>query len=123
MITTSQTLVDGKVNVVVQINGLCDDGLNESGVVKVDLSELSDSPIRVKLNKITGAVNYGIVVLSWSDTPDRTFLILENTVCFCYHEAGGLGNTEDTGNGDLILSTVGFDTNSNYSLLLEMEKR
>lgn len=123
MITTSQTLVDGTVNVVVQINGLCDDGLNETGVVKVDVSELDGAPARVKLCKITGAVNYGVVMLSWSDTPDRPFLILENTVDFCYHKFGGLGNTEASGNGDIILTTSGFDVNSNYSLLLEMEKR
>lgn len=123
MQTTSQFLTDSVKNVVVLINGLCDDGMNETSVVKVDVSELTPPSRTVRLNKISGNVNYGVVILSWSDTPERPFLILESTIDYCFEHVSGLNNPEITGSGDILLTTVGFDTNSNYSLLLELIKQ
>ena len=126
MITTSQTLVDGPKNLVILLNAFCDDGVNEIGVVKVDVSEVVPSTRRVRICEISGNVNWGVVTLAWSDTPDRPFLVLEGQIDYCFEEYGDLHNIPaepGNGNGDIILTTSGFDVGSNYSLFIRMAKQ
>lgn len=123
---TSQIVYDGLRNVTVKLTGRGDgqDG-PETYAVKVDVSELNPPCSRVKIEKLTYAVSYGVVKLSWDGNPAPTdFEMLDGEGKFDYTRAGGLQNMElESSNGDILLSTLGFDLNSTYSILLEMVKK
>ena len=118
----NKTILDGIRNLVMQFSGVGDGAGDETNVVKVDVSELAPPADRVRVNKIVGAVNYGIVTMSWAESPNKPFLVLEGTVDLDYSKTGGLDNDAD-GNGDVLFSTSGFENNSNYNLRLEMIKK
>lgn len=124
--TTSQVLHDGPKNVVMQLTGSSDGaGGQETGVVKVDVSEF-DPPCRtVSVRRVAYDVNGGVVKLLWDDdSAPVEFLSLSQTGVFDYRLNGGLWNARDAGeSGDILLSTVGFEANSSYSLNLEMVKK
>lgn len=122
---TTQIVHDGTRNVTMLLTGLCDGtGGDETNVVKVDVSALDPNLGTVKVEKITYDVGYGVVKLSWDAVTPVDFLVLEGLGAFDFTTCGGLVNTAgETATGDIVLSTVAFDLNSSYSILLKMIKK
>lgn len=126
METTQKVTYDGLRNVTVRLTGLGDGAGQETNVVKVDVSELNPPGGRVKLEEITYDVAYGVVKLSWANDPAPVdFLLLDGADRMVFRREGGLNNETDpeSGNGDILLSTIGFEQNSSYSLILKMVKK
>ena len=123
MIVTSQILYEGIRNLTMQFTGRGEAGENETNVVKVDVSALTPPCARVRIRKISYDVAYGIVILSWDGPSPVEFLNLEGQETFDYCFEGGLQNVVPSSNGDLLLSTKGFEANSVYSLKIEMAKK
>ena len=126
-ITATTTLVhDGERNLSVLLTGLCDGtGNDETNALKIDVSEYTPAGGRVRINKVTYSVAYGVVKLSWDAAPPEDFLLLDGDGKFDFCKSGGLSNraSAETGNGDILLSTVGFDLGSSYSIKLDMTKK
>lgn len=122
--TTTQTLHEGARNLVMQFTGVSDGAGSEDKVIKVDVSTLAPAASAVKVLKITGNVEFGIVELWWDALVPVKFAELSGQIDLDYCKTGGLKNNAGGGKtGDLLLSTVGFELNSTYNLLLEMVKK
>ena len=122
--TTTQTLNDGPRNLVMQLTGICDGSGNENKVVKVDVSALTPPCDEVKVSKMSGVVDFGVVELYWEALTDVMFAVLSGQFEYCYDKPGGLLNNAGGGKtGDLLLSTAAFELNSTYSILIEMVKK
>jgi hypothetical protein len=123
MATTSQVLYDGARNLVMQFTGISD-GSNETAAVKVDVSELSPAAKSVKITHITYDVSGGILQLLWAANEPVPFLLLTDVNTVDYESIGGMPNGgDDTANGDILFSTLGFEAGSSYSITLEMTKK
>jgi len=121
---TSQVLYDNTRNCVMQFTGIADGNDVENNVVKVDASELTPVPQSLKITEITYDVNGGIVQLSWAADNPVPFVSLMGHHTFDYGEINGMVNTGgDSANGDILLSTLGFEAGSSYSVLLKMVKK
>lgn len=121
---TSAILHDGRRNVVMQFTGVSDGSGQEAGEVKVDVSELSPSPVTVKIKRIEYDVNGGAVTLSWDADADVDFAALTGQGTFDYCNMGGMVNSAEMGKtGDILLSTLGFEENSSYTIKLDMIKK
>lgn len=121
---TTQTLHDGVRNLAMQWTGVSDGAGHENKVVKVDVSALTPPCAAVKVMKITGTVEYGIVELYWDALTPVKFAELSGDVDLDYTMHGGLYNNAGGGKtGDMLLSTVGFELNSTYNLHVEMVKK
>ena len=119
---TSQTLVDGKRNVVMKFTNLSD-GTGESAVKKVDVSALNDAPSLVKVEKIHYCVNGMVATLLWDADTDVRMVDLQGDGCFDFTRFGGLINNAGTGvTGDIMLTTTGHTSGDSYSIVLEMAK-
>lgn len=122
--TTSQVLYDGTRNVVMQFTGVSDGADPESNVVKVDMSALNPRPASVKIMKSTYDVQGGVVQLSWAAVEPVPFLMMEGHDEFDYEKIGGMVNGGgDTASGNILLSMLGFEAGSTYSIKLEMVKK
>ncbi len=121
---TTQTLHDGARNLVMLFTGVSDGSGNESQVNKVDVSALTPAASSVSIRKITGNVGDGIVELYWDALTPVKFAELSHTVHLDWSKISGLKNNAGGGKtGDILLSTVGFELNSNYILNIEMIKK
>lgn len=121
---TSAVLHDGKRNVVMQFTGVSDGSGQETGAVKVDVSTLNPPPVTVKIKSIEYDVNGGNVKLSWDADSDADFAILSGQGALDYCYIDGLINSAGAGRtGDILLSTLGFEENSSYTIKLEMLKK
>jgi len=121
---TTQTLNDGARNLIVQWTGISDGSGSETLVNKVDVSALTPRCGSVKIKRITGTVEFGVVELYWDALVPKKFAELSGTIDLCYEKSGGLVNNANGGKtGDLLLSTIGFELNSTYNLLVEMVKK
>lgn len=124
--TTTQILHQGERNLVMQLNGI-GDGVspgNENKVVKVNLSTLVPRCADLKVMTIRGNVSYGIVELYWEALVPVKFAELSEFIDFDYRDHGGLYNNAGGGKtGNILLSTVGFEANSTYSIHLRMIKK
>lgn len=119
---TSQTLHEGQRNLVMQITGVSDGSGNEDKVTKVDVSAFASAAVSVR--KISGTVNSGIVELYWDALEPVKFAELSGDIILDYSRISGLPNNGGGGKtGDILLSTVGFELNSNYNLQVEMIKK
>jgi hypothetical protein len=123
--TTTQTLHDGNVSVVMQITGLSDGGGAdaETNVVKIDCSELTPPCDELKLVTATYDVTGGVVSLSWDGMTPAPFAHLTGPGELDYTSVMGLANPQAPTSGDLLLSTKGFGANSAYSITLRMRKK
>lgn len=123
--STTQVIYDGVRNAKVQLTGICDGtGGDEAAVIKVDVSSLIPVGGRIKIKELTYDVAYGAVKLSWEAAPPVDFLVLNGFGKFDYRKMDGLPNLADSSaTGNILLTTIGFDLNSSYSLLLEMIKK
>lgn len=123
MATTSQVLYDGQRNLVMQFTGISD-GSNEANAVKVKVADLSPVPKSVKIMSIRANISGGILQLLWSAADPVPFLNLTDYIETCYDSINGLVNGgDDTANGDILFSTLGFDVGSNYNITIEMMKK
>src|SRR3990167_3607174 len=121
---TTQILHDGERNLVVQLTGISDGTGQETNERKIDVSELSPPCAAFKSRKISYNVSYGAVKLTWDAMVPVDFLLLDGQGEFDYCSMGGLVNSGgDTKTGDLLLSTIGFELNSTYSILIEAVKK
>ena len=78
----------------------------------------------VSVRKSTGTVEFGIVELYWDALTPVKFAELSGTIDLDYDRISGLRNNAGGGkNGDLLLSTVGFELDSTYNLQVEMIKK
>ena len=122
--TTVQTLHDGERNLVMHLTGVSDGSGSETLVKKVDVSELTPACETVRVKKIAGSVDFGVVELWWDALVPVKFAELSGTVDLDYSFVGGLTNHAGGGKtGDMLLSTVGFELNSTYNLHVEMVKK
>lgn len=122
--TTSQIVYDGTRNCVMQFTGIGDGNDGENNVVKVDASELTPAPKSLKVTKITYDVNGGVVQLLWSADAPVPFVNLISVNEIDYGLTNGMPNGGgDTANGDILLSTLGFESGSSYNVTLEMVKK
>lgn len=132
MQATSQLLYDGTRNTVMQFTGLCDGTGGETNEVKVRASDLNPSgSVQTHIHRVDYAVNGGVVVMAWNSNDPQTFLVLEGFGSFDYDDIGGAKNPatpapgdfpDASANGDILFSTLGFDSGSNYSIKLRMKK-
>ena len=89
----------------------------------IDISTLSPAPKSVRVTKITGQVDYGVVELYWAATPPVRFAVLSgNAIDFGYSDTGPLRMPTD-GTGDILISTVGFAPTSTFMLDIGLLKR
>ena len=124
MIVTSNILHDGVRNLVMQFTGRSDGSGQETNVVKVDVSELSPPAASVAIRNLRYDVAGGAVQLLWAADVPVPFLLLEGHDEFDYSRITAMPNGGgDTANGDILLSTLGFDLGATYSLVLEMIKK
>ena len=122
--TTVQTLHDGERNLVMHLTGVSDGSGSETLVKKVDVSTLSPACETVRVKKISGSVDFGIVELYWDALTPLKFAELSGTIDLDYDRISGLRNNAGGGKtGDMLLSTVGFELNSTYNLHVEMVKK
>lgn len=121
---TSAVLHDGRRNAVIQFTGVSDGSGQETGVVKVDVSELNPPPVTVKIKRIEYDVNGGNVKLSWDADADEDFAILSGQNCLDYCNMGGMVNSAELGRtGDILLSTLGFEQNFSYTIKFDLIKK
>jgi hypothetical protein len=96
---------------------------NLSLATLVDISTLTPEPEQVRVSRITGGVEYGVVELFWSATPPVRFAVLSgNALDFQYESTGTLRKPEDS-NGDILISTTGFGPTSTFMLAIGLIKR
>ena len=122
--TTVQTLEEGPRNLVVHWTGVSNGSGNEDGVVKVDVSALSPKCGAVKIMRVHGNVEFGMVEIYWDALTPVKALELSGQILLDFCKAGGLTNNAGGGKtGDVLLSTTGFELNSTYDLYIEMIKK
>lgn len=118
----SQTIIDGPRNAVMKFTSLSD-GTGEAAVKKVDVSELSGAPARVRILKVHYSVSGMVVTLLWDATIDVRILELAGDGCFDFSNFGGLPNNAGTGvTGDILFTTTGHTSGDSYSIVLELAK-
>ena len=124
MATTSQVVNDGPRRLTMQFTGISDGQGDEVNVVKVRAADLIPVPKSASVLKISYDISGGLLQLLWSAAEPVPFLVLSGFNVIDYTTVGGLPNGGgDTANGDILVSTLGFDAGSSYSLLLEMVKK
>lgn len=122
---TSEVLVDGPRNAVMVFTNTSD-GTGEAAVTKVDVSALSGSPSRVRIDRIDYAMaGMGVSVLWDAATDDLAWHLPtsgEGSVSF--KDVGGLQNPQSSGfTGDIKFTTVGHASADHYSITLHMTKK
>jgi hypothetical protein len=123
---TTQILYDGERNAVIQVTGRSDGSGQETNVVKVDVSELNPPPARVAIKTLTYDVAGGSIELLWAADENVPFANLEGSDCIDYQRIGGMQNGawgELGANGDILLTTHGFELDSVYTLKFELKKK
>lgn len=126
--TTSRVLYDGTRNCMMQFTGTCDGSGVETNEPKVIAANLNPSAAtRLNVQRVEFSVNGGILRILWNSIDPQPFLDLEGQGFFDYQDFGGVTNpgaegADDSANGDLLFTTLGFDAGSNYSVKIEMRK-
>lgn len=123
MMTTNRTLYDGRKNVVVQLTGISDGMGGETNVIKVDASELSPPAKSLAIKKITYDVSGGLVQLLRDAIDPIQIYTLSSVNEIDLSLVNGSTGGDDTSNGDILLTTLGFDAGSAYNITLEMRKK
>mgnify|MGYP003396038422 CR=1 FL=1 len=123
--TTSQTVFDGERNAVMQFTGVSDGTGQETNVVKVSVSSLTNPCRRVAIKRIEYNISGGIVRLLWDDNDPIEFLDLSDLGNdLNYKNIMGLQNiASNSASGDVLFSTIGFDVGSAYTIKLDLIKK
>lgn len=121
----TQVLHDGPRNYVVRLSSVSD-GTGESGVVKIDPTQLYGAPVSLALDKLRYTTVGMSVQMHWeADTPDLLWAMPAdetNELDFC--RFGGLQNPKTTGwTGKITLSTIGHSNNDAYNVVLQFHKK
>lgn len=124
MQTTSQILYDGVGNVTMHFTGLSE-GDNETLALKVDCSVLQPPCRSVKIMDMEYEISGGLVELFWDALDPVKFQELAKHGTFEHYRINGRVNPTMNagGTGNILLSTIGFDIGSTYSIKLEMKKK
>ena len=120
---------DGPRRAVIQASAMtADDAAPDNLTLAklVNLKTLDPVPESVRIESISGGVEYGVVELYWEALPPVRFAVLSgNAINFDYAKTGGLrqptGSTNATGN--ILISTVGFAPTSTLMLDIGLVKR
>lgn len=121
---TVQLLELGPRNVVYQLTGLGDGAGQETNVVKVNVANLQNPTAKsMRVERLSGVVDYGVVELFWDALIPVRFAVLSGQFNLDFNRFGGLPNNGGGGKtGNVLLSTLAFELNSAYTILLEMVK-
>jgi hypothetical protein len=115
------TVRDGERIVVLHSSGLCDIGGNLDKEKILDASDLSAKGFIIY--EIQYNVSGGIVRLSRDTVDFKTIIDLAGDGFFDYSDDGGIpAEFDSTDTGNLLLSTLGFDIGSSYSIKLKLKK-
>lgn len=122
---TTQILRDGRRNAIIKFTNISD-GSGEAGVIKVDVSALSESPTSVKITRIDyTTAGIGLDVLWGANTNVLAFTIPQDTSdSLDYKWFGGLHNDAGAGKtGDVLFSTNNSPlAGDRYTVVLHMVK-
>lgn len=122
---TVQKLEFGARNISFHLTGI-GDGIapsNETLVKKIDVSQFVPISRTPRFHRISGVVSYGVVALYWEAATPVRCAALADQFCLDFERIGGLTNGGGvTATGSILLSTLGFDLNSTYDILIEMVK-
>ncbi|MDB6036010.1 MAG: hypothetical protein JWM16_6348 [Verrucomicrobiales bacterium] len=120
---TSQKLEFGPRNVAFNLT-LLGDGLGQQTLVKiVDATTLNPVSTKLRVERLSGTVDYGVVLLYWDAQVPSLFAVLSGQIDLDYNRIGGLTNTQAPGfTGSILMSTLSFEAGSASTLLLEMVK-
>lgn len=129
---TSQTILDGARNVVMEFTNISD-GTGESNVVKVNPALFSatsfpyTAPRQVAIKRIKFATKGMGVIIKWDGTPAIPAFIIapDKTDEVDFMRFGGLVSPSAllAGTGKLTFTTVDAGAAASYSILLEMRKK
>lgn len=120
---TVQKLEFGSRNIAFQLTGLGDGQGQETLAPKVIASQFLPVSKSPRVERLSGVVDYGVVELFWDAAVPVRFAVLSGQFNLDFNRIGGLTNNAGGGRtGNVLLSTVGFELNSTYTILLEMVK-
>jgi len=125
---TSHVLYDGIRRYAVHLTNQSD-GTGESGVIKVDISTLTDGAGDVAtystVDRIVGTTNgFSSVGLAWDHTTDDEIAVLSGLFDIDFSDAGGLTDPKSAGGtGDIILTTVGAATGAAYDITIYLRPK
>ena len=123
MQTKSQITYDNRLNTVWLFSGISE-GDNETLVLKVDKSLLTDSPRLLKILHVEYEVVGGILQLLWEADDPVVIMNLASVNVFDYDRTGGLqNNAGPSATGNILFSTIGFEIGSSYTIKLRMRKK
>ena len=125
----SQTLLDGERMAIMKFTNISD-STGETKVIKVDVSDLSNSASGaacdgVTITKIHASTHGMEVQIFWDATTDvLTWMVPQNSqYCWDWEAFGGLTNNAGAGKtGDVLFSTTDTSAGDMYSIVLEMVK-
>lgn len=121
---TVQLLELGPRNVIYQLTGLGDGQGQETLVKKVDVANLQNPTAKsMRIERISGVIDYGVVELFWEAATPVRWAVLSGQFNIDFNRFGGLPNNGGIGKtGNVLMTTLGFELNSTYTILLEMVK-
>ncbi len=120
--STVQKLEYGPRNVSFHLTGLGDGLGNETLVKKIDSQQLLPVSLKLRFERISGNVEYGVVILYWDAPIPVRLAVLSGQFNLDFNRIGGLTNNAANPTGSVLLSTLGFELNSTYDILLELVK-
>lgn len=126
---TTQTLLDGERLVIQKFTNISD-GTGETGVIKVNVSDLNPDSYGhactgVKINKIWSTTHGMEVRIFFDATTDAyAWLIPQNSnYLMDFSSFGGISNNGGTGStGDILFSTQDASAGDSYTIVLECIK-
>lgn len=122
---TTIQLYDGVRNCQVKLTNFSD-GTGQTNAVLINASTLVPNPgAHMKIRRIRYNVDGMYVRLQWGGTPNQDIAILGNgqdMLDFSTEYAGGFPNNATTPTGNILLTTVGALSGSNYTIVLDMIK-
>ena len=98
------------------------DGTGEPGVTKIDISTLPGAPARVKITKISWAIEGMVIGLAFDRTVSDPVLFLSNAGSLDLDGMGPIVDAGTGGTGDIKLTTFGAAANKGYTINIEVEK-
>lgn len=105
------------------------DGTGESSVIKVDKSTFTGpnglEPSSIRIDKIEGVVNGGILTIQANHTSTLTLAQLNpaGRICLDFSASGGLQTAGSGGTGDIEFVLPASLTSGGYDIILHMRKK
>lgn len=123
MQTTSTVVYEGGRRMTMKFTGVSD-GDNETRVKKVDVAAMTPRPTSVKIKACQYEVSGGILQMLWDADEPVVFENVAITGDHDYEMVGGLANGGGpTATGSILFSTMGMDSGSSYSVVLDLIKK